>query len=568
MAFNFIKEEQLIFLKEGGYLKPDETTEQRVIEIVSAIKSYEEQYNWIGLSTIIYEMIEKNYLSLSTPVFSNLGRGLEKGRNTEDLPASCNILTSDNSIESISRTNREVKMLSKLGAGIGPNYDLIAPKGTEITKGFYTNSKLDWIEDDVSAAQKISQSSKRRGYCTPYISILDEDFNELLKRVDKNNPNDYDVLVNNTIGIIIPSGFWEEVDKGNQDYQTRLVKVLKERQKTGRLYLLDEDNCNKNNSEVYKKLGYTKWTSNICTEFIQPLQPEYTSVCVISAFNLVYWDEIKKRPDMLKAMFYFLDIVNEEYVRISENIPGIERAYLGAKDKRDIGVGALGFHELLQSKNMAFGDMYSRALNKEIFKTIRGAGEEATEQMAIDVGSATICEKAGLLRRNASLMMVAPNKSTSFISGVTSGGIEPFMSNMFMKNLAKIQHIFKNKHLEKLLDDKGKNTKATWASIVNKNGSVGHLDFLSDHQKDVFKTFTEISPKDIIDLAADRQVYIDMGQSLNLIFRKNYTLKDLLDIHRYGFEKGIKTFYYAYPSSHASLEEDGEDWDSCISCQD
>lgn len=568
MAFDFIKEEQLIFLKEGNYLEEGESIETRVKEITNKVKEYENEYGWIGLSELIYEMIEKNYLSLSTPVFSNFGRGLKKGRNTEDLPASCNILVSDNSIESISRTNREVKLLSKLGAGIGPNYSLIAQKGTKISKDFYTNSKLDWIEDDVTAAQKISQGAKRRGYCTPYIDITDKDFYTLMDRIDKRNPNEYDVLVNNTVGIILPTGFKESLKEGNKDSRERFARVIKERQKSGRVYILDEDNCNKNNSPVYDKLGYKRWTSNICTEFIQPINAEYTSVCVISAFNLVYWDEIKNRPDMLQAVFYFLDIVNEEYVRISKNIPGIKRAYKGAKNKRDIGVGALGLHELFQSKNYAFGDMYSRNLNKEIFKTIREAGEKATKKMAQKVGSAPICKKAGLIRRNASIMMVAPNKSTSFISGATSGGVEPFMSNLFMKSLAKIQSVFKNKYLVELLKSKSQDNKKVWDSIIKENGSVQHLDFLSGNEKNVFKTFSEISPKDIIDLAVDRQEYIDMGQSINLVFRKNYSLKDLIDIHLYGLNKGLKTFYYGYPSAHAALEKNGKAWDDCISCAD
>jgi ribonucleoside-diphosphate reductase alpha chain len=164
--------------------------------------------------------------------------------------------------------------------------------------------------------------------------------------------------------------------------------------------------------------------------------------------------------------------------------------------------------------------------------------------------------------------MIAPNKSTSFLAKVTSLGIEPFLSNLFVKKLAKIQYVFKNKHLEKILDDLGENTPEVWDSIENNNGSVLHLDFLTEHQKEVFMTFAEISPKDIIDLASDRQKYIDMGQSLNLVFRKNYTLKDIVEIHKYAFENEIKTLYYAYPSAHAALEKDGEAWDTCVSCAD
>ena len=219
-------------------------------------------------------------------------------------------------------------------------------------------------------------------------------------------------------------------------------------------------------------------------------------------------------------------------------------------------------------KGYAFGDLNSRRINKEIYSIIRKYGDETTKELAEKLGAALICKEAGMMRRNASLIMIAPNKSTSFISGMTSLGIEPFMSNVFLKKLAKIQHVFKNKHLTALLETKSKNNVETWNIIESNNGSVATLGFLSEQEKDVFKTFAEISPKDIIDLAADRQVFIDMGQSLNLIFRKNYTIQDLHEIHKYAFQKGIKTLYYAYPSAHASLEKNGEKWDSCISCAD
>ena len=166
-------------------------------------------------------------------------------------------------------------------------------------------------------------------------------------------------------------------------------------------------------------------------------------------------------------------------------------------------------------------------------------------------------------------MMIAPNKSTSFLANATSLGIEPFMSNVYAKNLAKIQYIFKNRNLEKKLEEYGKNTREVWKSIEENNGSVQHLDFLSQQDKDIFKTFSEISPKDIIDLACERGRFVDMSQSLNLIFRKNYTMKDIYDIHKYAWEKEIKTLYYAYSSGHASIEKEGGAWDEgCSSCAD
>jgi ribonucleoside-diphosphate reductase alpha chain len=565
MTLDFIKEPQLEFLREGKYILENETPQERFLQIIEKVREYEPMYSE-GLADRIEYMIDKNILSCSTPVISNFGRPKDSKKNTAPLPASCYIATVGNSVSDIYYSLGEVAMASKLGGGISTDYDLIIQKGTEISNNFHSNSKLDWIEDSVATAQKVSQTN-RRGYNTPYLSIMDKDFYTLMERIDKTNPVKTDPLINNTIGIKLPLGF-RELLKKDKEAQKRYMLALKNRKATGKLYLVDEENCNKNSSLVYKKLDLSVSTSNICTEFLQPLFPQYTSVCVISALNLMHWDEIKKNPQMIKDAFMFLDIVNEEYIKLSEGVPFLEKAHRSAKEKRDIGLGALGFAELLQKRGYAFGDIYSRALNKEIFSTIRKYGEEVTTELGEKLGSPLVCQMAEMVRRNASLMMIAPNKSTSFISSATSGGIEPFMSNIFMKSLAKIQYVWKNPHLEVLLEEKGKNNTVVWDSIQDNNGSVQHLDFLDQHEKDVFKTFAEISPKDIIDLVSDRQEFIDMGQSLNLMFRKNYTMKDIYDIHKYAWDKGVKTLYYAYNTAHAALEKDGESWDSCASCSD
>lgn len=566
MKLEFLKEEQIEFLREGKYILPGETPQDRFNEIIDRVRYYEPMYGE-GLADRLAYMLDKNIFSLSTPSLSNFGRKKVGTSNTTPLPASCNIVTVGNSIADIYHSIGQTAMLSKLGAGVGTDFQLICQSNTELSEGFFSNSKLDWIEETVSTAQKVSQGSNRRGYNTPFLSIDDNDFYELMKRIDKSNPDKKDPLVNNTVGIILPKGFRTKL-VSDPESQKRYITVLKARQKTGKVYMLDVENCNKNNSPVYSKLGYSDYTTNICTEFIQPLFTDMTSVCVISALNLEHWDEIKENPQMIKDAFTFLDILNEEYITLSDGVPFLEKANKAARDKRDIGLGTLAFHEYLQQKGCAFGDVMSRRLNREIYSTIRKYGEEVTKELGEKLGSPRLCQEAGLVRRNASLMMIAPNKSTSFISGATSLGIEPYMSNLFMKALAKIQFVKKNKNLEKLLIEKGKNTTSVWDSIRDNGGSVAHLDFLSKDEKAVFKTFSEISPKDIIDLAADRQEFIDMGQSLNLIFRKNYTVSDLVEIHKYAWDKGIKTLYYAYPSAHAALEQDGEKWDACAACAD
>ena len=567
MKLEFLKEAQIEFMREGLYIEPNETPQQRFQEIVDRVRFYEKRYS-DGLADRISYMLDKNIFSLSTPALSNFGRSKKSGSNSVDLPASCYIMTVNDSIADIYSTIGEVAMASKLGGGVGTDFQNVTQKDTKLSEGFFSNSKLDWIETSVETAQKVSQGAKRRGYNTPFLSIYDNDFYGLMERVDKSNPDKKDPLVNNTVGIMLPEDFWEGLENKDKNLQKRWLTVIKARKDTGKVYIGDIRNMNKNQSPVYEKLGLKVQSTNICTEFVQPLFTDKTSVCVISALNLMHWREIADNPQMIKDAIMFLDILNEEYILLSEGIPFLEKARRSAIEKRDIGLGTLGFHEFLQKEGMVFGDMYSRKLNKEIYSAIRKYAEEATFEMGQKLGSPLYCQMAGMVRRNVSLLMIAPNKSTSFISGITSLGIEPFMSNIFVKALAKIKYVFKNPHLVELLKSLGKDNRSTWDIIERDNGSVKNLDFLDKYQKDLFKTFAEISPKDIIDLAADRQEFIDMSQSLNLIFRSNYSTKDLLELHKYAFDNGIKTLYYAFPEAHASLAEDGEAWDSCVSCAD
>lgn len=557
--------EQLEFLKNKNYLQENETLDDRISEIVSVVEKYENKYSE-GLSKRVKGYIYNQILSLSTPQWANMGRKKEKG--TTPLPVSCNIITYPNSIQGIYYAHGEAAMLSKLGAGVGASFVNVAAKGTKVEEGFYTNPKLDWIEDFVSTTQKISQGSQRRGYGVPFISIDDPEFYDILQRAGKSNPNSHDPLVENNIGINLPFGFKERVRGGDKEAQKRFLTVCQERKDIGKIYIVDEENLNKNQSPIYKQLNHKVNSVNICLEACTPSYDDMTFACVLSSLNLVHWDIIKKDPQIIKDCIMFLDIVVEEYIRLTENVPFLDKVRKSAINKRDIGLGTLGFAEYLQMNNCAYGDLKSRILNKEIFSTIRKYAEEATLEMALKLGTPKMCQDAKMERRNVSLLMVAPNKSTSFICGNTSPGIEPNISNVFVKALAGIQTVVKNKYLEKVLEEKGINNIETWDKIIENLGSVQSINELSQEEKDIFRTASEISPKDLIDLASDRQQYIDMSQSLNLFNRPNYTLKDIYDIHMYALDKGIKTLYYFYPQVHAAFEKEGEKWDTCISCQD
>jgi len=564
MDLKFLGKYQRKFLDDGNY-HAGQTVEERFSDIEKCILSYSDRYGADNCKKIV-DLIDKNIISLSSPQIANLGK--EKTGNSVALPASCHNISVGDSIYEIYKSNLEVAMLSKLGAGIGIDFDNVREKGSFVAEGFYSNKKLDWINALVDTSQKVSQNGVRRGFATPYLSIADAEYIDLLKEVSRNNSDKNSVLIDNTIGINIREEFMELLSTKDKDAQKRWVALLNARKETGNVYISFIGNMNKNCQPVYKKLGLEINTSNICTEHLRAAVEGHIPTCVLAALNLNHWDIIKADLDIIRMAIFYLNIVTDEYIKLSEGILGAERARASVIDGRDIGLGTLGFHDILQEKGFAFGDVGSRALNKEIYSTIRKYADLATEELANMHGPCNMAFKADMNVRNASLMMVAPNKTTSFISEMASLGIEPLFSNIFTKKLAKINHVFKNKRLERLLESKGKNTNDVWTLISNSLGSVQNLDFLTKEEKDIFLTFSEISPKDIIDLAADRQVYIDMGQSLNLMNRPNYTTKDMHNIHMYAYEKGIKTLYYFYPQAHATIEQEGKRWDECVSCAD
>lgn len=570
------KGKQLEFLKKSFYLEAGETPEQRVGSIVKVVKKYEKQYSE-GLADRVEKLIKNKILILSTPQFANLGRE-EKG-NTTALPCSCNITSVTNSIDGIGYAYGETAVLSKLGAGVGIHMEDILPEGAKISEGFRANSRLDWAEDLVGVAQKVSQGKVRRGYGTPFFDIEAPELGRLLERVSKNNPNKEDVFVDNTIGIYVSDKFLDKVYSGDRASAEKYFNVLNIRRSGGNLYIVYTDNMTKVISPVYKALNQKPTLTNICTEAQTPSYDDKTFSCILSTLNLNKWDYIKKNPQVIKDAYMFLDICVSEYIRLTEGVLFLEKARISAIEKRDIGLGTLGFHDYIQSKGFAFGDLDSRRVNREIFSTIRKYVDEINSELADKLGACPMAKEAGLNMRNVSQMMIAPNKSTAFLAGEDScalssnesglsAGINPLMSNYFTQNLKAVTAVYKNKRLEVILKKYNKNTPDIWDSILENLGSVQHLDFLSQKEKDVFRTFSEISPKDIIDLASDRQKYLDMSQSLNFINRPNYSLKDVYDIHKYAHERGIKTLYYFYTQAHANVEKEGDKWDNCISCAD
>jgi ribonucleoside-diphosphate reductase alpha chain len=323
---------------------------------------------------------------------------------------------------------------------------------------------------------------------------------------------------------------------------------LKSRAEVGIPYLFFRDNANRQAPEVFKRLGKTIWASNLCTEIMLPSDPEESFVCCLSSLNLLHFDEWKD-TDAVETLTIFLDSVLDDFIAKAEGIPYLERAVRFARRYRAIGIGVLGWHSYLQSKGIPLESTEALLLNNLIFKTIREKAELASRWLRERHPEDELAEV--MERRNATLLAVAPTKSSAFILGQVSPSVEPYMSNYYLKDLQKARVPFKNPFLEELLREKGKDEEKVWQSILEHNGSVQHLDFLSEEEKAVFKTFAEVSQKTLVNLAAGRQRYIDQGQSLNLVIHPEAPPKDVNELVLHAWRSGLKALYYQFSQSAA-----------------
>lgn len=410
-------------------------------------------------------------------------------------------------------------------------------------------------------------NSARRGFLTAYLSVDHPEIMNFLDIGTRNIPADKQRFFQTiTTAVTLPEGWRDDLTK-NPKKREIFTKILNTRKEAGYPYILDLGNANKFKPQVYKDKGMPLVTSNICIECSEYADFEKTFACCLSSVNLYWWDDFKDHPNFIFDMNLLLDAVIEEYTEKAKDINGLQKAVKFAKEHRSIGLGVTALSTYFQRKMIPFGSPLSAVLNRKIFKKLREESDRASKWMAEHFGEPEMLKGYGY--RNTTRLAQAPKKSTTFIDGGThlalSEGIEPHKSNYSEKKLAKIQVEFKNKELEKLLIEKGKNTKEVWDSILTNNGSVSHLEFLTDHEKDVFKVFSEISQMDIIDLAAARQEYIDQGQSINLMVHPETPAKDIIKLHLYAFEKGLKSLYYQY-SINAS-QRFNQKLTECSSCE-
>jgi ribonucleoside-diphosphate reductase alpha chain len=541
--FYWLNEDSRKFLSRG-YLSEGETAESRIRDIADKAEWYlkdmakteEAKNKFDGFADKFYEYMSRGYYSLASPVWANYGK--KRG-----LPVSCFGSFIDDNMESILYGVAENGMLMKNGGGCSGYFGAVRHRGAPITDSGESSGSVHFMQMYDTLASVVSQGSVRRGFFAAYTDIDHPDADEFLDIGTEGNP-----IQGLTTGIVVSDEFIEAMKNGDGEKRRLWAKVLQRRSEIGFPYILFGDNVNNNKPQVYKDKDLKIHASNMCIEIALPSSVDETFTCVLSSINVLHWDEIME-TDAIEVMAMFLDTVCEEFIRKTEGQEYLKRARLFAMNHRATGAGILGWHSYLQSKMIAFESREAARKNLEIAKTLQERTHSASRELAELLGEPPLLQGYGM--RNTTTMAIAPTKSSSFILGQVSQSIEPEFSNCYVKDLAKMKVTIKNPYLLELLEEKGRNTDDVWDSIKVADGSVQHLDFLTQDEKDVFKTFAEINPYVIIDHAAVRQGYIDQGQSLNLMLDPDMSVKEINALYLYAHEMGVKSLYYSYSMSAA-----------------
>jgi|GEM_PF-13574 len=460
-------------------------------------------------------------------------------------------------MDSILYKAAEVGMMSKLGGGTSGYFGDLRGRGVSISVGGESSGPVHFMELFDKTAEVISQGSARRGSFAAYLPVEHSDIEEFLQIRNEGHP-----IQNMSIGVTIGNEWMNGLIEGDKNKRKIWAKIIQKRFESGYPYIFFSETVNNNAPQVYKDKQLKIKSSNLCSEVLLSSDENNSFVCVLSSLNLLHWDEIEK-TDAIETLIYFLDSVNQEFVDKTENIRFMKNARNFALNQRALGMGVLGWHSYLQSKMISFESMQAKLLNSNIWQTIRERADKATKELAEQFGEAPLLEGYG--RRNVTTLAVAPTTSSSFILGQVSPSIEPLNSNYFVKNLAKGKFTYKNPQLKEVLKKYEKNDDNTWKSILVKGGSVQHLKFLSTEEKEVFKTFGEISQKEIVIQASQRQKYIDQSQSLNIMIGPDIPPKQVSDLLIEGWRLGIKTFYYQRSANPA--QELARNVLSCSSCE-
>ena len=530
-----------------GYLLKGETVEGAIDRITTAAakRLYKPE-----LIPAFKEMITKGWISFSSPVWANMGT--QRG-----LPISCfNVHVPDN-IEGITHKLGEVIMQTKIGGGTSGYFGELRHRGTAVTDNGKSSGAVSFMKLFDTAMDVVSQGGVRRGAFAAYLDIDHGDIEEFLNIKEIGNP-----IQNLFMGVCVPDYWMQDMIDGDMDKRKVWAKVLESRQKKGLPYIFFTDNVNRNKPQVYKDSGAVINASNLCSEIMLPSTADESFICCLSSMNLELYDEWKD-TNAVKLAIYFLDAVLSEFIEKTEGNYYLQGARKFAMRHRALGLGVLGYHSYLQRNMIPFESMEAKMFNAKAFKQIQEQSIQASKELANIYGEPEVLRGYGL--RNTTTMAIAPTTSSSAILGQTSPGIEPFASNYYKAGLAKGNFMRKNKYLAKLLEEKGLDNEDVWREIMLNHGSVQHLSQLTQTEKDVFKTFKEISPMEIITQAAQRQQYIDQAQSLNLNIPASMAIKDVNNLMIEAWKMGVKTLYYQ--RSQSVSKELMVNFVTCSSCE-
>ena len=537
----------------------------------------------------LYDYASKLWFMFSTPVLSN-------GGTKRGLPISCFLNYVDDSREGITDHYTENAFLSSVGGGVGGCWSGVRSVGSKTSNGSESTGVIPFMKVVDAEMLAFSQGVTRRG---SYAAYLDMSHPEIEEFLDVRKPTGGDINRKSTNlhhGVVISDNFmqiienatrtpgfddsWNLIDPHSNNVVKTVsakalwVKLIQNRVETGEPYIMFGDTVDEAVPEFQREMGLKVHQSNLCSEITLPTDKDRTAVCCLSSVNLEEYDEWKNNDQFIPDLIRMLDNVIEHFINYAPD--QLHRAKYSASQERSLGLGAMGFHAYLQRHNVPFESAMAKSRNMQMFSRIKSEADRATRQLAEERGPCPDGKDYGV--RNAHLLAIAPNASSSIICGNTSPSIEPYRANAFTQKTKTGSSLLKNEYLENILQDLGEDTDEVWKSIVTSNGSVQHLDFLDDWTKDVFKTAVELDQRWVIEMAADRQEHICQSQSLNVFFPADVSKQELHAIHMMAWKRGVKTLYYLRSEAIKRAETVSDevlrqrifesiDDDGCLACE-
>ena len=522
-----------------------------------------------GHAQRIYDYISKMWFMPATPVLSN-------GGTTRGLPISCFLNEATDSLEGIVGLWNENVWLASKGGGIGSYWGNLRSIGEKVGQNGKTSGVIPFIRVMDSLTLAISQGSLRRGSAAVYLPVAHPEIEEFIeiRRPTGGDPNRKALNLHH--GILIPDAFMRAVEAGEDwalvspkdgavvrriSARGLWIRILTARIESGEPYLVFSDHVNRALPEHQKLAGLEVKTSNLCSEITLPTGidqhgKQRTAVCCLSSVNLESWFEWHEHPAFIEDVMRFLDNVLEDFIQRAP--PGMERAKYAAMRERSVGLGVMGFHSFLQMQNIPFESVIAKVWNKRIFKHLRAQADIASKMLAEERGACPDAADYGIMERFSNKLAIAPTASISIIAGNASPGIEPIAANVFLQKTLSGSFAVRNRHLQKLLAQKGQDNEDVWSSITRTAGSVQHLDFLTEQEKAVYKTAFELDQRWVIEHAADRTPFICQSQSVNVFLPANVHKRDLHQIHLLAWKRGVKSLYYCRSMSLARADNVSE----------